>query len=113
MRQKKELSYPRKICSNFTVKSVKSGIYTVKSCKSTLPINSLKKRDLKFDIQHFFAPAVDKWLEATDANSISWVERAVKNDTLQPENDEMKQSSSAMDLFQFIGQAVDFLKKLE
>src|SRR5437899_1557114 len=61
------------------------------------------KRDLKFDIQHFFAPAVNEWLEVTDSNAISWVERAVKTDTFQPENDEMKQSSSAMDLFQFIG----------
>jgi len=54
-----------------------------------------------------------KWLEITDAQTISWVERAVRGDTFKPENDELKQSSSAMDLFQFISQAVDFLQKLE
>jgi MUN domain len=68
---------------------------------------------LKFEIQQFFAPAVNKWLEATDSTATAWAERAVMGDAFKPENDEMKQSSSVMDLFQFIGQAVDFLKKLE
>ena len=49
----------------------------------------------------------------TDTTTIEWVERAVRGDTFKSDNDEMKQSSSVMDLFQFIGEAVDFLKKLE
>jgi MUN domain len=68
---------------------------------------------LGFDLKTLFTPAVTKWLEVTDAKTIEWVERAVHTDTLQPDNDELKQSSSAMDLFQFIGEAVEFLKKLE
>jgi hypothetical protein len=49
----------------------------------------------------------------TDTTTIEWVERAVRGDTFKSDNDEMKQSSSVMDLFQFIGEAVDFLKKLQ
>ena len=58
-------------------------------------------------------PAVTKWLQTTDEKAIDWVERAVRGDTLKPENDELKQSSSVMDLFHFIGEAADFLKKLQ
>ena len=54
-----------------------------------------------------------KWLEITDSAAIEWVERAVRGDTFKPDNDEMKQSSSVMDLFQIIGEAVEFLKKLQ
>jgi hypothetical protein len=49
----------------------------------------------------------------TDTKTVEWVERAVRGDTFKSDNDEMKQSSSVMDLFQFIGEAVDFLKKLQ
>jgi len=49
----------------------------------------------------------------TDATTVEWVERAVRGDTFKPDNDEMKQSSSVMDLFHIIGEAVDFLKKLQ
>jgi hypothetical protein len=56
---------------------------------------------------------VTKWLEVTDATTVEWVERAVRGDNFKPDNDEMKQSSSVMDLFHIIGEAVDFLKKLE
>jgi len=49
----------------------------------------------------------------TDAACIDWVERAVHGDTLKPQNDELKQSTSVMDLFQFIGETVEFLKKLQ
>jgi hypothetical protein len=70
-------------------------------------------RELGFDLKTLFAPAVTKWLEVTDSKTIEWVERAVHTDSLQPDNDELKQSSSAMDLFQFIGEAVEFLKKLQ
>ena len=49
----------------------------------------------------------------TDSTTVEWVERAVRGDGFKPDNDEMKQSSSVMDLFQIIGGAVDFLKKLE
>ena len=54
-----------------------------------------------------------RWLEATDARAVDWVERAVRGDAFTPDNDDMKQSSSVMDLFQIIGEAVDFLKKLQ
>jgi len=70
-------------------------------------------RELGFDIKTIFAPAVTKWLEITDATTVEWVERAVRGDTFKPDNDEMKQSSSVMDLFHIIGEAVDFLKKLQ
>ena len=70
-------------------------------------------RELGFDLKTLFKPAVTKWLEITDSKTIEWVERAVKGDTFIPDNDEMKQSSSVMDLFQFICEAVDFLKKLQ
>jgi hypothetical protein len=64
-------------------------------------------------LKTLFGPAVSKWLEVTDARTIEWVEGAVKGDTFIPDNEDMKQSSSVMDLFQFIGEAVDFLKKLQ
>lgn len=54
-----------------------------------------------------------KWLDVTDATAVEWVERAVRGDTFKPDNDEMKQSSSVMDLFHIIGEATDFLKKLQ
>lgn len=49
----------------------------------------------------------------TDSTTIEWVERAVRGDNFKPDNDEMKQSSSVMDLFHIIGGPVEFLKKLE
>lgn len=48
-----------------------------------------------------------------DATCIEWVDRAVRGDTLKPQNDDLKQSTSVMDLFQFIGESVEFLKKLQ
>jgi MUN domain len=48
-----------------------------------------------------------------DATCIEWVDRAVHGDTLKPQNDDLKQSTSVMDLFQFIGESVEFLKKLQ
>jgi hypothetical protein len=56
---------------------------------------------------------VTKWLEVTDSTTVEWVERAVRGDNFKPENDEMKQSSSVMDLFHIIGGAVEFLKKFQ
>jgi MUN domain len=56
---------------------------------------------------------VTKWLDVTDATAVEWVERAVRGDNFKPDNDEMKQSSSVMDLFHIIGEATDFLKKLQ
>jgi hypothetical protein len=41
------------------------------------------------------------------------VERAVRGDSFKPDNDNIKQSSSVMDLFDIIGGAVEFLKKLQ
>lgn len=70
-------------------------------------------RELKMDLKALFGHAVAKWLEVTDTKTIEWVERAVHSDALKPDNDEMKQSSSAMDLFRIIGEAVEFLKKLQ
>ena len=60
-----------------------------------------------------FSPAVVKLLEVTDAKAIEWVERAVHRDSFKSDNDDLKQSSSVMDLFQLLGETVDFLKKLE
>jgi hypothetical protein len=96
-----------------TVKSEKPGTFIVRLPESLPLFLSVDVRDLKFDVQAFFAPAVTSWLDITDSKAISWVESAVRNDTYKPENDELKQSSSAMDLFQFISQAADFLRKLE
>jgi len=73
----------------------------------------LTNRELKLDLKPLFGHAVAKWLEVTDAKTIEWVERAVHSDALKPDNDEMKQSSSAMDLFRIIGEAVEFLRKLQ
>jgi MUN domain len=44
---------------------------------------------------------------------LDWAERAIHGDTFKPDNQEMKQSSSVMDLFQFISEAAEFLKNLE
>lgn len=68
---------------------------------------------MKLDLKALFGHAVTKWLEVTDAKTIEWVERAVHSDALKPDNDEMKQSPSAMDLFRIIGEAVEFLRKLQ
>jgi hypothetical protein len=76
-------------------------------------LHRLIPREIGFDVQSIFAPAVKKWLEATDSSTVEWVERAVRGDSFKPDNDEMKQSSSVMDLFQIIGGAVEFLKKLQ
>ena len=76
-------------------------------------LHRLILREIGFDVQRIFAPAVQKWLEATDSKIVEWVERAVRGDYFKPDNDEMKQSSSVMDLFQIIGGAVEFLKKLQ
>ena len=76
-------------------------------------LHRLILREIGFDVQGIFAPAVKKWLEVTDSTIVEWVERAVRGDSFKPDNDEMKQSSSVMDLFQIIGGAVEFLKKLQ
>jgi hypothetical protein len=49
----------------------------------------------------------------TDTTTVEWIDRAVHGDAFKIENDEMKQSSSIMDLFQIIGGAVEFLRNLE
>jgi MUN domain len=68
---------------------------------------------MEFDIKEYFIPSINKWLETNDSKAIEWVDRAVRGDSFKPENDEMKQSTSAVDLFHFVGEAVDFLKKLQ
>jgi hypothetical protein len=102
-------------CLQSITKSKKPGISIVRSSESISHLNQdvLIDRELKFDLKVLFGPAVAKWLEVTDAKTIEWVERAVHSDALKPDNDEMKQSSSAMDLFRIIGEAVEFLKKLQ
>ena len=76
-------------------------------------LHGLIVREIGFDVKSIFAPAVKKWLEVTDSSTVEWVERAVRSDSFKADNDEMKQSSSVMDLFQIIGGAVEFLKKLQ
>ena len=90
-------------------------IYRRLTRKSTpLFVLSTDFRELGFDsAQTIFGGAISEWLEATDTSTVEWIERAVHSDSFKPENDDMKQSSSIMDLFQIIGGAVDFLKNLE
>lgn len=63
--------------------------------------------------QTIFGAAISEWLLVTDTSTVEWIDRAVHGDAFKPENDDMKQSTSVMDLFQIIGGAVEFLKDLE
>src|SRR5437762_11415778 len=56
-------------------------------------LHRLILREIAFDVKSIFAPAVKKWLEVTDSNTVEWVERAVRGDSFKADNDEMKQSS--------------------
>jgi hypothetical protein len=63
--------------------------------------------------QSIFGEAILEWLVETDTSTIEWIDRAIHGDSYKPENDELKQSSSIMDLFQIIGGTVEFLTNLE
>jgi MUN domain len=72
-----------------------------------------KARRIGFEFKSIFAPYVEKWLRETDLTTLEWVDRAVKADEFKPENEELKQSTSVMDIFSVINNATDFLRNLQ
>jgi hypothetical protein len=113
--QEQSLVLPRE--DMFTIyKKIKEirDLYTRITRKSTPLQTCADDREIGFDsAKTIFGGAIAEWLEATDTSTVEWIDRAVHGDAFKVENDDMKQSSSIMDLFQIIGGAVEFLRNLE
>lgn len=67
----------------------------------------------KFNLEKFFFPSLNEWVNESGEKVISIVDQAIKNDSFEPidiENDDKKFSTSVLDIFRMVR---EFLKILE
>lgn len=68
-----------------------------------------------FNVERWFHPFISNWLEHLSHRTLEWVNNATAQDNflaLESEDDEMKHSSSIVDLFSIIYQELEFIMDL-
>jgi len=66
-----------------------------------------------FNVERWFAPFILKWLDHISEKTTSWVQEAVRVDTLVPTSDEIPYSSSVTDLFTVVYAELEGIKNLK
>ncbi|KAF7728272.1 hypothetical protein EC973_006446 [Apophysomyces ossiformis] len=72
-----------------------------------------KKKTVLFKVESWFLQHVRRWLQTTSAATLEWVENAIKQDEFKSINETAMHSSSIVDLFSMLHQAVDFVQNLQ
>ncbi|KAG0163815.1 hypothetical protein DFQ28_011189 [Apophysomyces sp. BC1034] len=72
-----------------------------------------KKKTVLFKVESWFLQHVRRWLQTTSAATLEWVENAIKQDEFTSINETAMHSSSIVDLFSMLHQAIDFVQNLQ